>query len=499
MGVAARITGLANGAARPGSHASLGADMSDDSTLLALAWGAERDGTQYGTGAAPTDYTASDYFRLYLTVTTATGTYRTSAPVMRRAPALTETLDAVAWAVGTTITPVDLSGAVTGEALVYGGAAYPGTALNRSTGQITGTPTIEGTLARVYTATNSGGSVSIPLGGAVTAVAPVLVGPVPDQTLTEDVAMTPLNLNDHVAGSNLVFSVTNGTLPAGVGITGGVIAGTPVTIRTAADVVFTVSNGGGSVLMTVRFAVAAAGVPPTITQIMNIDDSTDTWGVSSNQLGGELQWARLDAGGALPTADGAGGWNGTVLESGTVPYTSAPFEIDAGGTTDVSYKLAVYHRNNGLDSNVLATVYTADNTAPMITIQTLTPGNGTAGLVVSTDEGNGTLYWRVVPSWAIGPFPDNVKQGNSRTVTASGPQPLITLNGLTNGTEYRVTFLHRDAHRNDSDMLSQTFTPTTGASNIVTPTVEGFTVADVASVPDVTATEIANGFLIEDV
>jgi hypothetical protein len=177
---------------------------------------------------------------------------------------------------------------------------------------------------------------------------------------------------DHVSA----FAI--GALPAGVGITGGVIAGTPVTVQTA------------------------AGIPPTITQNTSIDDNTDTWGLSSDQSGGALNWARLDAGGASSTADGAGGWNGTV------PYMSAPLEIDAGGTTDLSYKLVIYHRNN-----VLTTLYTADNKASVVTIQTLTPGNGTANVVASTMEGNGTLYWLLAGGAVLGnrTFPQSSEDG----------------------------------------------------------------------------------------
>jgi hypothetical protein len=73
------------------------------------------------------------------------------------------------------------------------------------------------------------------------------------------------------------------------------------------------------------------------------------------------------------------------------------------------------------------------------------------------------------------------------------------LDGLTKRVEQRITFIHVDSHRNESAMVSQTFTPTAGASNIVTPIIEGFTIEDVAFVPGVTAKEIADGFLIEDV
>ena len=268
--------------------------------------------------------------------------------------------------------------------------------------------------------------------------------------------------------------------------------------QTPEDVVFTASNGGGSVVVTVRFAVVAAGVAPRLAQRMTIDDATNTWGVVSDQTGGALHWSRLDREDPTPSANGTGGWTGAVLESGTLPYTGGPLEIDDGGTTGTVYKLAVYHRNNGRDSNVLGTVYTADNTAPTLALATPTVGDATAGVAVSTDEGDGVLYWLVTPAADAVPDAAAVRAGNSRAVTASGAQALITLNGLTNDTQYRVSFLHRDAHRNDSAVVSQTFIPTTGASNIVTPIVDGFTIEAMASVPAVTPTAIADGFLIED-
>ena len=323
------------------------------------------DGAEYGTGPKSADLSAGVGGVLYLMVTTAEGMARTQVLVAEIAPALTGALPAVAWTVGTAIAPVDLGAVVSGSNLVYGGSAYPGTSLNRSTGEITGVPTLEGTVSRLFTATNGSGTVEIPLTGTAAPVAAALGGPVPDQSLVVGGRMTPLNLNDFVTGSNLAFSLASGALPAGLGIAGGVITGTPVTDQTAADVTFMVSNGGGSVLLTVRFVVAVAGTPPSITENISIDDATDTWGVSSDQTGGSLHWARVASGDDAPVANGSGGWTGPVLESGTVAYTGGPLDIDASGTTGTAYKLAVYHRNNGLDSDVLATVYIADNTAPV--------------------------------------------------------------------------------------------------------------------------------------
>lgn len=493
------ITGLTGGRAIPDQSGAIGAVMSDVSEIETFAWGLVPDGTEFGTDPAPSDFTVGLGGVLYLTVTTGEGVARAQAVIADAAPVVVGTVPAVDWTVGTGITPLDLSGVVSGARLVFGGAVFPGTSLNSSTGILTGTPTLEGVVSRVFTARNSGGVVEISLSGAVSPVAPALGAPVPAQSLAEDVAMTPLNLNDHVTGSNLAFAVTGGSLPAGLGITGGVIAGTPTIVQTAQEVVFTVSNGGGPAVMRVEFVVAAAGVAPRIVQNMSLDDATDTWGLSSDQTGGMLHWAQLDIGAALPSANGAGGWTGSVLESGTASYTGGPLDITAGGISGTRYQLAVYHRNNSLDSNVLATLYTTDNIAPNVTIPTLGAGNGTANVTAVTDEGDGTLFWRVSLASAPVPAAAEVKAGMSRAVVATGSQALITLSGLTNGTQYRVSFLHRDAHRNDSAVVSRSFTPTTGASNSVTPVVVGFTINDVASVPDITATAIDDGFLIEDI
>ena len=80
------MQGLTASEARPGDHASITALMSDASTILTHAWGSTLDGTEYGTGTSPSDYTAGDGGTLYLTVTTAAGTYRTTAPIRYAAP-----------------------------------------------------------------------------------------------------------------------------------------------------------------------------------------------------------------------------------------------------------------------------------------------------------------------------------------------------------------------------------------------------------------------------
>ncbi len=100
-----------------------------------------------------------------------------------------------------------------------------------------------------------------------------------------------------------------------------------------------------------------------------------------------------------------------------------------------------------------------DVTAPVLTSPT-DAANGSTGatLSVTTDEGNGTLYWFVSTS-ATPPSATNLKTGTG--ATASGTQAVsgtgvqnVSATGLTASTAYYAHFLHRDAAGNDSAIVS---------------------------------------------
>jgi hypothetical protein len=84
---------------------------------------------------------------------------------------------------------------------------------------------------------------------------------------------------------------------------------------------------------------------------------------------------------------------------------------------------------------VLGTVYTADNTAPVISMPNPTAGNSKANVSGVTYEDNGALYWLVTLASEVVPDAAEVKVGTRGASTVSG------------------------AHRYDSAVVVQTFTP----------------------------------------
>jgi hypothetical protein len=75
------ITGLTTGEARIGDHATIGYTINPDNGTETVKWGTAADDDTYGTGANPTDYTAGDGGRLWLTVTDGGETVTRSAPI----------------------------------------------------------------------------------------------------------------------------------------------------------------------------------------------------------------------------------------------------------------------------------------------------------------------------------------------------------------------------------------------------------------------------------
>lgn len=101
-------------------------------------------------------------------------------------------------------------------------------------------------------------------------------------------------------------------------------------------------------------------------------------------------------------------------------------------------------------------VLTIDTTAPVLSSAAATTlSQTTASGSVSTDEGNGTLYWYVSTS-ATPPTAANLKAGTgavaygNQAVSSTGAQSVSSITGLTAETTYYIHYLHRDAAGNDS-------------------------------------------------
>ncbi|WP_084638923.1 Ig domain-containing protein [Haliea salexigens] len=198
-------------------------------------------------------------------------------------------------------------------------------------------------------------------------------GTVPTQNLTEDSAMSALDLSSYFSGTETPFSyaVQTGTLPAGLSLNSstGVISGTPTATGTASIVV------------------------------RATDDGSDTADTNSFDI-------------VVAAADV------------TAPTLSSPSGTQTGSTT--------------------------------------------AELSVSTNEGNGALYW-VVTTSATSPSVAQVQAGQDHTgaaaaddgsqaVSGTGAQS-ANATGLTADTAYYVHFQQEDAATNDSTVsTSSSFT-----------------------------------------
>jgi hypothetical protein len=111
-------------------------------------------------------------------------------------------------------------------------------------------------------------------------------------------------------------------------------------------------------------------------------------------------------------------------------------------------------------------VAVSDVTAPILSSPTATQtGQTTADGTVTTDEGNGTLYYLVSTNATENLA--TVKAGLSQAVSATGSQS-VSVTGLTAATSYYLHYAHTDAAANDSNVVSSAqFTTASAVSSVV--------------------------------
>ena len=105
----------------------------------------------------------------------------------------------------------------------------------------------------------------------------------------------------------------------------------------------------------------------------------------------------------------------------------------------------------------------ADTTAPILSSPTGTKtGSTTASGTVSTDEGNGTLYF--IATTNATETAATIKAGSSQAVSATGTQN-VSFTGLTASTTYYAHYVHDDAASNESNVVNSTSFTTDAASS----------------------------------
>lgn len=136
----------------------------------------------------------------------------------------------------------------------------------------------------------------------------------------------------------------------------------------------------------------------------------------------------------------------------------------------VSDVITMYLKNNdaadeyGYLNGMVITENTGagDDTAPVLTLATgVSTGETTADGTVTTDEGNGTLYYLVTENSSE--VLATVKAGSSQSVSTTGIQN-VNVTGLTAATNYYFHYAHTDNAGNDSNVISSSqFTTDAGA------------------------------------
>jgi len=115
----------------------------------------------------------------------------------------------------------------------------------------------------------------------------------------------------------------------------------------------------------------------------------------------------------------------------------------------------------------------ADTTAPILSLPTGTKtGSTTASGTVTTDEGNGTLYFTATTNATE--TAATIKTGSSQAVSTTGVQN-VTFTGLTPSTVYYAHYVHDDAASNESNTQHSASFTTDAASGTILPLMMSYT------------------------
>lgn len=241
------------------------------------------------------------------------------------------------------------------------------------------------------------------------------------------------------------------------------------------------SGNGSNIVVSSSFTTDAADSPPVINSAtLNASTSTLSLAVSDASLPITVYWQVRPQASAAPDqaamiANTGGEAGGNYSEASVPASEGIDYSAAADGTKTI---YVMVREDSGLYSaitDVDFTKTTADTTAPALTSATDAKNGQTASTgSVSTDEGNGTLYW-VVTTSSTAPTAAQVKLGQDNSGTAaadSGSQAVsgtgsqaMAGSGLAANTAYTTHFMHEDSAANQSVVVSASgFTTDAAAS-----------------------------------
>ncbi len=230
-----------------------------------------------------------------------------------------------------------------------------------------------------------------------------------------------------------------------------------------ADFTFVVPPGVGGPVLSSPVDTANGGTAATGSVSTDTGNGTLYWVVTTSVTSpssAEVK-AGQDHNGVAADDSGSQAVSGTGVQN----LSPAP----SGLTSETTYYIHFMHENASAVQSAVASgdgFTTADVTAPTLSSPTDAANGSTAATgSVSTNEGNGTLYW-VVSTSGTAPSAAQVKAGNDHTgsaaadsgsqaVSGTGVQTLSPApSGLTASTAYTIHFMHEDAAANQSSVSS---------------------------------------------
>lgn len=428
------LTGLTDGVAVIGDHATIGYTIDPDNGTETVKWSNSADSgdaATYGTGANPTDFTAGDEGTLYLHVTDDGETVTRSALIRYAAGTAPAVADGQSWTVDDT--SVNLDGSASGANLTFSyvltGQAN-GVSINSGTGAITGTPdTVESGTATITATDQYGRTLQDTFTWSAALRTQATGGADLDLSFPEDSAIssTDLTANWTENGNTVTYAITGTALPAGLSVsTAGVMTGTPTTVT--ADATYTLRGTdeyGRTTDDTFTLEIAAISITATTAPVLEAMYNTQVLNTLAQHA----------------TIISTGNYSSNVGTISTVEYlidgvAADPTDPVATGeaitirVTDSAANTQTWEIDASVEAMYTATTPTA-TTIQITSVSSLPDGAVVA--VPAIDLGDGATGWTIGQLRAVAagtPLADGVP-----TVTYSGLEADLDVDDVLTGVD----------------------------------------------------------------
>jgi hypothetical protein len=490
------ITGLTDGEARIGDHASIGYTIDPDNGTETVAWGTSNDDSSYGTGANPTDITGGDEGNLVLSVTDGGETRYVSMPIRYAPGSVTESTlsditiddDAVDIDFASDFTTTNLGGsfAITG---------LPTGVVDDSDGTASGTATgAPGSFTPQVVFTDKYGRTVVGDYAVDTVYrAQATAGAALDLSFAEDSAISSTDLAQNFTenGNTLTYLLVD-TPPAGLSASAETLTGTPTDVTADANYTFQGTDEYGRVT-SVEHTIEITAVPVAASITFSGE-----YAPGGSGSGPTLNITDLVLAGTtgpyeyfLATHPAATTLSKTDVEDGGGDEEDRLSFSDADGavtgqqlilaTSLSGARLSMFIRSSD-DPPTESGIVTLDDVDVDATANAPTGVSGTkTGATTATwaatlDEADGELFAATYVDGDTAPNAAQIIAGSGGSIVAadSDTTPTAdgsnggTFTGLTGGVTYRVATVYVDDWGNPSAVATSAGTFTTDASSAFT-------------------------------